>query len=93
MKSGSEMGDGDRERDGDAPPTGSSDSEGVVDARRDFFCLSDVDVRLRGLVDFVLPVRALAVAFEALRKGGENEGRFCLLVAVAILQITSVVKF
>jgi hypothetical protein len=66
MKSGSEMGEGDRERDGDAPPTASSDSEGVVDTRRDFFCLYDVDVRLRGLVDFVPLLPALSVALEAL---------------------------
>ena len=66
MTSGSERGEGDRERDGDAPPTASSDSDGVADARRDFFCLDDVDVRLRGLVDFVPPSRALSVALEAL---------------------------
>lgn len=65
MKSGSEMGDGDRERDGGTPPTASSDSEGVADTRRDFFCLYDVDVRLRGLVDFVPLLRALSVALEA----------------------------
>ena len=66
MKSGSEMGDGDRERDRDAPPTASSDSEDVADARREFFCLYDVDVRLRGLVDFVPLLRALSVALDTL---------------------------
>jgi hypothetical protein len=92
MKSGSEMGDGDRERDRDAPPTASSDFEDVADARREFFCLYDVDVRLRGLVDFVPPLRALSVALDTLRRGGEKEGRLCLLVVKAILQITSAFK-
>ena len=87
MKSGSEMGEGEREKDGEAAPAAESEAEGLGDGTREPFCLADVDGRLRGIVDFAPLLSALSSGFEALGRGGENEGRLRLVVVGAISQI------
>ncbi len=78
MKSGSEMGVGEREGEFEAASSSESEAEGTGDATRDFFILVEVEGRLRGFVDFVPLFVVPFEAFETLGLGGEKEGRLRL---------------
>ena len=83
MKSGSALGEWERERDEEASSAAESGAGALGDVKQDFFCLFDVDGRPRALVDFI-PL--LAALFETLGRGGENDNRFRLEAIDAINQ-------
>lgn len=92
IKSGSEVGVGDRESDGEAASATDSDAEGVDDGSRGFFCLVDSESLPRGLTDFVAAFFALFVDFDegAFGRGGEKSGRLRLeTVGAIVVQVFS----
>ena len=92
IKSGSsrsEVGEAEREGDGECEARSDSDSErkGEELGRESLCCLFDIDGRPRDLLDFAAPFFVVEpVAFDALGRGGEKEGRLRLGAADAIAE-------